>query len=220
MRTKILRKLQGKSFTEKYNFKRLLQTAPDLSQLYAKHEDAVNSVRPIRQIPIFEREMTAVYHPGAKPADVADMEIFGPGSGDWPSRVKYAEQILDVYAEGETAWVVQVTREHHVGEATKVDVLEYRRPAITIHYPVLHDRPHNHGPIFNEKMLARIDQQEFGSYFLVSQSEDLPPANLIECGLIPNISSLYNTTFHHKDIALLYADSLREIVKHFTGYSI
>jgi len=217
---KILRKLQGKSFSEKYNFKRLLQTTPDLSKLYRRHEDAVNSVRPIRQIPIFEREMSAIFHPDAAAPAVADMEIFGPGLGAWPSRVKYAEQILDVHAEGETAWVVRVSRESMVGEKTKVDVLEYRRPAVTIHYPVLRDQPHNHNPIFNERELAKVDQNEFMSYFLVSQSENLPPANLIECGLIPNISALYNTTFHHKDIALLYADSLREIVKHFTGYSI
>lgn len=219
MRKKTLRKL-GKTFSKKYNFKRLLQTTPDLSKLYTKHEAAVNSVRPIRQIPIFENEESPVFLPDAKPRDVCDMEIFGPDSGDWPSRVKYAEQILDVYAEGETAWVVQVTREHRIGDATKVNVLEYRKPAITLHYPIFHDQPNNHSPIFNEKQLAKLDQNDYISYFLVSQSENLPAANLMECGLIPNISALYNTTFHHKDIALLYADSLREIVKLFTGYSI
>lgn len=220
MRKKILRKLPGKSFSEKYNFKRLLQTTPDLSKLYTKHENAVNSVRPIRQIPIFENELSAVFHAGAKPHDVCDMEIFGPGDDKWPSRVKYAEQILDVAVYGETAWVVQIVREHKVGDLTKVKVLEYRKPAITLHYPIFHDQPSNHGPIFNEKKLAKIDQNDFVSYFLVSQSENLPPANLIECGLIPNGFEIYNTTFHHKDIALLYADSLREIVRHFAGYSI
>ena len=214
-----MRKL-GKSFSDKYNFKRLLQTTPDLSKLYTKHEDAVNSVRPIRQIPIFERELTAVFHPGAKAADVCDMEIFGPGSGEWPSRIKYAEQILDVYAHGETAWVVQVCREHDRGDKTKVEVLEYRKPAITLHYPILRDQPSNRSPIFNDKELAKVDQNDFVSYFLVSQSEPIPPADLLHCGLIPNEASLYNSTFHHKDIALLYADSLREIVKYFQGYTI
>lgn len=215
-----MRKLAGKTFSEKYNFKRLLQTAPDLSKLYTKHEDAVNSVRPIKQIPIFEREVGAVFHPEAIAPDICDMEIFGPDSGDWPSRVKYAEQILDVYAEGETAWVVQIVREHQVGDTKEVDVLEYRKPAITIHYPIFRDQPNNHSPIFNEKQLAKLDQNDYISYFLVSQSENLPPANLMECGLIPNGFEIYNTTFHNKGIALLYADSLREIVKHYPGYSI
>ena len=214
-----MRKL-GKSFSDKYNFKRLLQTTPDLSKLYSKHEAAVNSVRPIRQIPLFEREELRVYHAGAKASDVCDMEIFGPGSGEWPSRIKYAEQILDVYANGETAWVVQVCRENNTGDKTQVEVSEYRKPAVTTHYPVLHDQPKNHSPIFNEKELAKVDQNQFMSYFLVSQSEPIPPADLTRIGLIPHEASLYNSTFHHKDIALLYADSLREIVKHFRGYSI
>ena len=214
-----MRKL-GKRFSKKYNFKRLLQTTPDLSKLYTRHEDAVNSVRPVRQIPIFEREIGAVFHAGAQPHDVCDMEIFGPGLGEWPSRVKYAEQILDVYANGETAWVVQVCRENNTGDKTKVEVLEYRKPAITLHYPILRDQPSNHSPIFSEKKLAKLDQNDYISYFLVSQSEPIPPADLLHCGLIPNEASLYNSTFHHKDIALLYADSLREIVKYFRGYSI
>lgn len=219
-RKKILRKLPGKSFSEKYNFKRLLQTTPNLSKLYTKHEDAVNSVHPIRQIAIFEQEISPVFHPDAQPPDVCDMEIFGPGSGNWPSRIKYAEQILDVHANNETAWVVQIVREHKVGDMTNVEILEYRKPAITLHHPIFRDQPNNHSPIFNEKRLAKIDQHDFVSYFLISQSENLPPTNLMECGLIPNGLGIYNTTFHHKDIALLYADSLREIVKHFTGYSI
>jgi hypothetical protein len=219
MRKKILRKL-GKRFSDKYNFKRLLQTTPDLSKRYTKHETAVNSVRPIRQIPIFEREIGAVYHPDAQQPAMCDIEIFGPGSGEWPSRIKYAEQILDVYAKGETAWVVRVCRENNSGDKTQVEVSEYRKPAVTIHYPVVHDRPKDHSPIFNEKELAKVDQNEFMSYFLVSQSEPIPPADLTQCGLIPHDSSLYNSTFHHKEIALLYADSLREIVKHFRGYSI
>ena len=219
MRKKILRKL-GKSFSDKYNFKRLLQTTPDLSKLYSKHEDAVNSVRPIRQIPLFEREPCAVYHPDAQQPAMRDIEIFGPGAGEWPSRIKYAEQILDVYANGETAWVVQVCRENNTGDKTQVEVSEYRKPAVTTHYPVLHDQPKNHTPIFNEKELSKVDQNQFMSYFLVSQSEPIPPADLANIGLIPNETSLYNSTFHHKGIALLYADSLREIVKHFRGYSI
>lgn len=220
MRKKILRKLPDKSFSEKYNFKRLLQTTPDLSKLYTKHEDAVNSVHPIRQIPIFEHEINLIFHPDVQPLDVCDMKIFGPGSGNWPSRVKYAEQILDVRANNETAWVVQIIREHKVDEITTVEVLEYRKPAITLHYPIVRDQPNNHGPIFNEKKLAKIDQQDLVSYFLISQSENPPPVNLLECGLIPNGLGIYNTTFRHKDIALLYADSLREIVKHFSSYSI
>ena len=217
-RKKILRKLPGKSFSEKYNFKRLLQTTPDLSKLYTKHEDAVNSIYPIRQIPIFDHQ-DLVFHPDVQPPDVCEMEIFGPGSGDWPSRIKYAEQILDLYDTGETAWVVTISRKHRVGvetdNVTEVKILEYKRPTITIHYPIFSDRPNNYSPIFNEKKLAKIDQNDYASYFLVSQGEILPPTNLIECGLIPNGFEIYNTTFHHKGIALLYADSLREIIKHF-----
>lgn len=145
------------------------------------------------------------------------MEIFGPGSDEWPSRVKYAEQILDVDANGETAWVVQLNRkkQDHYASSIEVEILEYRRPAITIHYPIIQDQPSDHGPIFNKKKLSKIDQNDYVSYFLVSQSIKMEPVNLIQCGLIPDGFEIYNTTFHHRDIALLYADSLREIVKHF-----
>ena len=220
-RKKILEKL-GKTFTKKYNFKRLLQTAPDLLNRYKRHEDAINSIEPHKHIQIITYEsiqpvsdLSAVIDMNA----VADIETFGPGASVWPKRIKFAEQVLDSYANNYHIWAVEICGSTHPGsEMPNVEVTKFKKPAIAHHYPVLRYMPTNHRPIFNQTKLSKIDQNDFVSYFLVSVSKDDTLTELKKCSLIPDGHNVFGAAFYHRDIAYLYADSLRKQMKKWPAF--
>jgi len=201
-----LKKL-GKRFSKKYNFKRLLQTTPNLSKLYNEHEDAVNSIKPIKHVQLISREEIRAFDP-ITDADInktCSIEIYGPGSGEWPCRIKYAEQVLDVNYNGYSAWVVRIQQAR---TNAIVDILQYTRPCITLYYPIQHDAPKDHSAIYNPNRLVRIDEHEFLSYFLAGKNRD-KPTDLRTCSIIPSGCDTYNSTFYDREIAYLYAESLQ-----------
>ena len=209
LRRKILKKL-GKRFSKKYNFKRLLQTTPNLSKLYNEHEDAVNSIKPLKHVQLISLEEMRAFAliTDADINKTCNIEIYGPGSGKWPCRIKYAEQILDVNHNGYSAWVVKTWQAR---TNVTVDVLQYIRPCVTLYYPIQYAVPKDHHPIYNPNQLARIDEQPFLSYFLAGENRD-NPVDLIDlrtCSIIPNGGDVYNSTFYDREIAYLYAESLQ-----------
>jgi len=220
-----MRKL-GKRFSKKYNFKRLLQTTPNLSKLYNKHEDAVNSIKPIRHVQLISLEKIQAFDPEVI-LDVnatCSVETYGPGSGNWPCRIKYAEQILDINSNGYSAWVVRI-RQSGPKDAT-VDVLQYQKPFITTIYPVSWDASNTNRPIYDANKLARIDQldeNKFVTYYLMGENDKKPidPIDLRTCGIIPH-SVLYGyySTFYEREIAHLYADSLQKVldIRHWDNW--
>lgn len=210
----------SETFSKKYNFKRLLQTTPNLSKLYNRHEDAVNSITPIKRISLYNSEKLAILDPNTDlfQEKFCNIRIFGPSSKEWPSRIKYAEQILDVYTTGKIAWVVRICGNGQPG-GMDIEIIEFRSPAITIHYPDKYDKPANHYPILNQKKLARIDQNPYVSYFLISEHDEYDhPINLRDCGLIPDGLNIYHSAFYDQNIAFLYAESLQKLIISFPGY--
>lgn len=203
-----MRKL-GKRFSEKYNFKRLLQTTPNLSKLYNKHEDAVNSIKPLKHVQLISLEEMQAFGPesGVDINATCNIEIYGPGSGKWPCRIKYAEQILDVNHNGYSAWVVKIRQ--RVSENATVTVLQYQKPGIaTICYPLHTLRTTT--PIYDLNKLARLDENNLITYFLMSEADN-KPIDLKTCSIIPDpVLYTYNSTFYDREIAYLYADSLQE----------
>ncbi len=208
-RKKILRKL-GRRFSKKYNFKRLLQTTPNLSKLYNEHEDAVNSIKPVKHVQLISLENIRAFSAEDSAINAnttCKIEIYGPGGGKWPCRIKYAEQILDVNHNGYSAWVVRI-RQSSSTDAT-VDVLHYKKPCVTLYYPVRWDAPKNHCPISNPNKLTRIDENKFVSYFLIGEDCD-KPTDLRTCSIIPSGGGdTWNSTFYDREIAYLYAESLQ-----------
>ncbi len=197
----------SKKFGQKYNFKRLLQTTPNLSKLYNQHEDAVNSIEPIKHVTILQRTELMACDPNAV-VDInaaCAIEIYGPGQKSWPCRIKYAEQILDVRKHGYSAWVVKI-RQLGAKDAT-VDVLQYASPYVILHYPV--SGPADTHAIYNPNKLARIDEEPFVTYFLTGKNCD-EPIDLMTCSIIPDqVLYTYNSTFYDREVAHLYAESLQ-----------
>lgn len=214
LRKKILRRL-SKTFGQKYNFKRLLQTTPTLSKLYTIHEDAVNSIKPIKHVQILPRLALRAYDPNAT-VDInaaCKVEIYGPNQKSWPCRIKYAEQILDVYKHNYSAWVVRVG--HYEQAEGQVEIVEFKNPYIIFHYPGIQNDPFHNKPIYNPKKLSRLDENDFAPYFLASKTTNPTPLHL--AGIIPNGQYIYNSTFYDREIAHLYAESLQvEAYKWYT----
>ena len=201
-----MRKL-AKSFSKQYNFKRLLQTTPNLSKLYNVHEDAVNSIQPIKYVQILQRTELRAYDSDVI-VDInaaCDIEIYGPGQKSWPCRIKYAEQILDVYKHNYSAWSVRVG---HIDQPKgRVKIVEFKNPFVTLYYPTFRESPRHNRPIYGAKKLSRLDQNDYVTHFLSGKTSD--PASLQRCGIIPNGRHIFNSTFYDREIAHLYAESLQ-----------
>ena len=206
-----MRKL-GNTFSKKYNFKRLLQTAPDLAKLYNKQENAVNGITPIRFIQLKEKQGPIA---GCNLNDPADVEIFGPAEPTvWPCRIKYAEQIYDLNAHGfGCVWTVRLVEEPVNGVQYRVEtsIRQVPNPMVVTFFP------DNLGPLIpvNEahrmvepEHLPKIDGNKRVSFFLSDGEPANTPTELNHCGIIPNERHLWNATFYNYDVAHLYAESM------------
>lgn len=224
MMRKTLRKL-GKTFTEKYNFKRLLQTAPDILSRYKRHEDAINSIEPHKHIQMFDLEPIRACDPNSAISvhDTIDIETFGPGAGMWPTRIKFAEQVLDLYSIGYHIWAVEIcggTASVVDSKAPNVEVTRYKKPTIAHHNPIIMPNKHNCTPIFNQKKLSKIDENlEDIAYFLVSDEDNTNTlTHLKQCSLIPDGFNIFGAAFYDRDVAYLYADSLRRQMERWPAF--
>ena len=52
---------KGSTFTEQYKFKRLLKTEPAVLRLYKQQEAAINSIRAVKDVAIYEQESITSY---------------------------------------------------------------------------------------------------------------------------------------------------------------
>ena len=213
----------GKTFTKKYNFKRLLQTAPDTISRYKRHEDAINSIEPHKHIQLITYESLKPV-PEFDPDSaidmnaVADIETFGPGASMWPKRIKFAEQILDLYANNYHVWAVEICGEIKVGSPMpNIEVTKFQKPIIAHHNPIMRDMPNrrNCRQIFNQRKLAKIDDEGLDTaYFLIADEDNTNTlTHLRQCSIIPDGWNIYGAAFYDRGIAYLYADSLRKHMK-------
>lgn len=225
----------SKTFSKKYNFKRLLQTTPALSKLYNKREDAVNSIEPVKCVQIIDRKtIAAIPNSPVDMNNTVSLQIFGPDGTEWPRRIKYAEQVPGLYEKGyECTWVVKIksgdSNAPWSNDTTwlgrvNVEVIRVSRPRVVTFYPEYKNYPPNiaakypeaHHPV-NPDTLNHIDENKFVSFFLSDGKAE--PVPLEECGIIPTVDFCYNTTFYDREVAHLYADSLRTRLKCSTSHS-
>lgn len=230
-----MRKL-GETFEDRYRFKRLLSTDPEIIQRYKTHEDAVNSVTPIREAAILDREEpicvpkfsdNLCYDPSTT-ATHSFLRI-SPGDQQWPRRVVFAEQIPDLYRHQCSMWVVllegpypkyQGSSSHEWQGHPIVEVIRIDRPSVVLLYP---SSPTRHTTTVDPTKLCNLDKNNFAKYFVEGDRQDGgdDPIGLDDCGIIPSGQRLLNTTFYDREVATLYADSLRKhltlLVKHFNN---
>lgn len=220
-----MRKL-GETFEDRYRFKRLLSTDPEIIQRYKKHEDAVNSVTPIKDAAIVDHE-ELIYAPRSadnstvsKSATIDVLRIT-PYNTNWPRRVIFAEQIPDLRAHNCSMWVVliqgpypQYTNKgtHDWQGKPTVDVIRVDQPSVVLLYP---SSPSRHTTMVDPDKLSTLDTNDYAKYFVegTQQKTDLEPISLDDCGIIPSGQRLLNTTFYNQQVANLYAESL---YKHLT----
>jgi len=217
-----LRKL-GKSFSKKYNFLRLLQTAPDLVTLYNKQEYAVNSIKPVRFIHLKE-EMGPI-EACANPTEKTSIEMFGPTSpNEWPMRIKYAEQVHDLNEFGfACVWAVRIVEDgtyypqalnsSDEWKITKVtaEVKRVPNPQVVTFWPENLGTlipPTNAHRRVDPEHLPTIDKRDKASFFLSDGIQTTVPLELQQCGIIPHERHLWNATFYDYDVAHLYAESV------------
>jgi len=222
-RKKTLRKLT-KSFTENYNFKRLLQTAPDLVRLYNKQESAVNGVKPVRFIQIKEDMGPIEACNMHDPAESVPFEVFGPASPtDWPMRIKYAEQIHDLTAHGfRCVWTVRLVESHNTQWTGHVsaDVKQVPNPQVVTFWPNELGKlipPTNAHRRVDPEHLPTIDERSKASFFLSDGVQESTPQELTHCGIIPHERHLWNATFYDYEVAYLYAESVQHQIRHTTS---
>ena len=215
-----MRKL-GKSFSKRYNFLRLLQTAPDLVTLYNKQENAVNSIKPTRFVQLRERMGPIEPCIDVASKEAVDVPVFGPTSpNEWPMRIKYAEQIHDLNEFGyNCVWTVRIVEDTYIPmhRATeyaaqvpvKAQVKQVPNPMVVTFWP------DNLGSLVSEahrrvdpEHLPTIDERNKASFFLSDGNTKNTPQELQQCGIIPNERHLWNATFYDYHIAHLYAESV------------
>lgn len=212
-----MRKL-GKTFSKKYNFKRLLQTAPDLVTLYNKQEYAVNSIEPIKFIQLMENAgPIAACSPNLSPEEAVSFEVFGPTSpNQWPTRIKYAEQIHDLNEVGfSCVWTVRLVE--NPGHQTKwsdrvqAQVKRVPNPQVVTFWPNNMGSlipPVNAHRLVDPTYLPKIDERTKASFFLSDGVQENTPQELSHCGIIPHERHLWSATFYDYQVAHLYAESV------------
>lgn len=230
-RTKTLRKLdKGKTFTEQYKFKRLLKTEPSVLRLYKIQEKAINSIPAVKDIAIYESQSILPFPvPGeygeVGPGDAAPFTRLHRGEANWPRRIEFAEQIPDISNKGGHVWAVSlhVTGGEPIGAGTNIGK-NYHVNVKHMTYPLIVTSKRGAGvfpnyEIVDTKLLPGIDDNEHVFFYLCDWEEinkepsiraSEAPWDVWSCGVCPNEISPFNATFYDREVAHLYADSLRE----------
>ena len=216
-----MRKL-GKTFTKRYAFKRKLQTDPEILSLYSKREKAIRSVPAARNAALYETEEPLSVHTGTDilPSDAVKIKLINKGESDWPRRVIYPEQISDLRNANRDVWVVNLkVSELGVHKTYKVRVKHLDFPMIVTMWRGVSEKT-DFRPVANES-LANIDDNSRGFFYLQGHTEwksGLDPWDVWSCGVCPNE---FNATFYDKEVASLYAESLKcEVAKLRQAYPV
>lgn len=224
LRTKILRKLTEGTFSEKYKFKRLLQTDPELVKRYKTKDIAINSIPAVKDIAIYEGPDSCEYVPSdieATTVEAVQHTMLLRGLAEWPRRIIFPEQARQLYEDGRPMWSINVTVSASSDYKTNKKHKSYRVRIKRYDAPVIvSQRKHvSWRPIFDPVPPDRIRHIETNDnmfYYItdaMKPPEDQNPWDVWTAGLVPNIMAEFNCSFYDREVAHLYAESLRVEVK-------
>ena len=219
-----MRKL-GKTFTEQYKFKRLLKTEPSVLRAYKQQELSINSIPAVKDIALYDDDLVVCPSPRGSEEispDMASVSLLSRGEARWPRRIEFAEQITDINKTGRHVWAVNL----HVRLAAQTETgnRDYIVNVRRIETPYIVEATYNsaifpqYSPV-NAKNLSAIDKDNKTFYYLCSRKElfteptlerNDTPWDVWSCGIVPNGMSPFNATFYDREVAKLYAESLRE----------
>ncbi len=211
----------GKTFTDVYRFKRLLQTEPSVLRLYKKQEQAINSIPAVKDIAIYEDD-EPLWIPSSdpiSPSDTAPITLLHRGNAEWPRRVMFAEQIPDLYEQHKDVWSVNLKVTGGLAglgdKSYEVQMKHFSFPIIiNLRRDVLNIQEYLK---VDEQLLPRIDGNEKMWFYLIGYDDRKQedgvtydePWEVRMCGVCPDSVTPFNATFYDRDVAHLYADSLR-----------
>jgi len=207
-----LRKL-GKTFTKRYAFKRKLTTDPEINRLYKKREEAIGSIAAVKNAALFETEepLRVQTGPDIHPSDAAKIKLIHQGESDWPRRVIYPEQITDLRERLRDVWVVNLNVEAGAhGKIYNVRLKHLDCPTIVTAWRGLNTQL-EFRPVDSESV-PKIDANERPFFYLQGHTEwkkGLEPWDVFSCGVCPNEMSTFSATFYDREVAHLYASSLK-----------
>ena len=207
----------GKTFTDVYRFKRLLQTEPSVLRLYKKQEQAINSIPAVKDIAIYEDD-EPLWIPSSdpiSPSDTAPITLLHRGNAEWPRRVIFAEQIPELYNQNKDVWCVNLKVSGGLRASAGLEDKSYEVEIRHMAFPVIINLRRNVLLVqeylkVDEKLLPKIDSNERMWFYLTGHDRtNGDPWEVKMCGVCPDPVTPFNATFYDRDVAHLYADSLR-----------
>jgi hypothetical protein len=211
------------TFSEQYKFKRLLQTQTDVLHRYKQRDIAVNSIPAVKDIAIYEEGGKCEFVPGKEvgPSDTAPITKLSQGDASWPRRIIFPEQVRQLYEEALPVWSINVTVNSSMDYATHSNVKSYIVRIKRVDAPVIASQKKGVGlwkqfdPVAPDE-LRHIENNDMVFFYLTDASkrpDEQDPWDIWSAGLVPNLMAEFNASFYDRDVAHLYAESLRAEVR-------
>ena len=223
LRTKILRKLTKGTFSEQYKFKRLLQTHPDVLHRYKQRDIAINHIPAVKDIAIYEGPESCEYIPSKEVSadETVQHTRLLQGTAEWPRRIIFPEQARQLYEDGRPMWSVTVTVSQSHDLRTNQPVKSYQVRSKRVDAPVIATQKKGvniwsqFDPVPPDK-IPYIENNDSVFFYLIDAAkrpDEQDPWDVWTAGLVPNLMAEFNAAFYDRDVAHLYAESLRAEVR-------
>lgn len=214
-----MRKLTKGTFSEQYKFKRLLQTDPDVLHRYKQRDIAINCIPAVKDIAIYEGPESCEYIPSkdVDPTDTTQHTRLLQGTAEWPRRIIFPEQARQLYEDGRPMWSVNITVNSVPDYYSKENKKSYQVRIKRFDAPVIATQRKDVGwrlifdPVPSDQ-IRNIENSENVFFYLTDAAirpEEQEPWDVFSAGLVPNLMAEFNTCFYDREVAHLYAESLR-----------
>jgi hypothetical protein len=209
------------TFSDQYKFKRLLQTDPDVLKRYKQRDIAVNSIPAVKDIAIYEDGDLCEFIPGKEVPEVAPITRLSQGDASWPRRIIFPEQVRQLYEDARPIWSVNVTVTQSHDLITNSPAKSYQVRTKRVDAPVIASQKKGvniwsqFDPVPPDE-IRHIENNEMVFFYLIDarkRPDDQDPWDVWSAGLVPNLMAEFNVSFYDRDVAHLYAESLRAEVR-------
>jgi hypothetical protein len=211
------------TFSEQYKFKRLLQTHPEVLKRYKQRDIAINCIPAVKDIAIYEGPESCEYIPGQEvdPKATVQQTRLLQGTAEWPRRIIFPEQARQLYEDGRPMWSINVTVTSSYDLHSNGNVKSYQVRIKRVDAPVIASQKKSVGwrPQFEpvpSDQIRHIENNDKVFFYLTDAAvapQDQDPWDIWSAGLVPNLMAEFNASFYDRDVAHLYAESLRAEVR-------
>ena len=218
-----MRKLTEGTFSDQYKFKRLLQTDPEVLKRYKHRDMAVNSIPAVKDIAIYDDDGKCEYVPSLEvsPSATAPITRLSKGDASWPRRIIFPEQVRQLYEEARPIWSINVTVSSSYDLSSSSNVKSYQVRIKRVDAPVIATQKKGLGwrPQFKPvpiDEIRHIENNDMVFFYLIDagiRCEEQDPWDIWSAGLVPNLMAEFNASFYDREVAHLYAESLRAEVR-------